>query len=91
MPHRRGSDESPDSIPSSTALGTRQPGLDGIRAVAVLAVLGFHGGLPWTQGAYLGLSQFFTLSGFLITGVLLRNHIGRGERLGSFWAGAPAG
>jgi peptidoglycan/LPS O-acetylase OafA/YrhL len=49
-----------------------QPALDGLRAVAVSAVLLFHLGVPWMPGGYLGVSVFFTLSGFLITTILLR-------------------
>jgi peptidoglycan/LPS O-acetylase OafA/YrhL/lysophospholipase L1-like esterase len=49
------------------------PGLDGIRAVAVAAVVAFHTGIPWMPGGLLGVSMFFTLSGFLITGILLRS------------------
>ncbi len=44
--------------------------LDGIRALCLLAVLFYHAGLPWAVGGYLGVSTFFTLSGFLITQVL---------------------
>ncbi|MBI4934577.1 MAG: acyltransferase family protein [Actinobacteria bacterium] len=51
-----------------------QPALDGVRALAVSAVLLFHGGLSWMSGGYLGVSVFFTLSGFLITSLLLREH-----------------
>ena len=43
------------------------PGLDGIRALAVLAVMAFHGGLSWLPGGFLGVDAFFVLSGFLIT------------------------
>ena len=43
------------------------PGLDGIRAVAVLGVLLYHGDLTWMRGGYLGVDVFFVLSGFLIT------------------------
>ncbi|MFC5178846.1 acyltransferase family protein [Nocardioides taihuensis] len=48
------------------------PGLDGIRAIAVAAVVAFHVGVPWLPGGLLGVSMFFTLSGFLITSILLR-------------------
>ncbi|MBI4936269.1 MAG: acyltransferase [Actinobacteria bacterium] len=49
-----------------------QPALDGVRAIAVLLVVLFHLGLPWMGAGYLGVSVFFTLSGFLITSLLLR-------------------
>ena len=48
-----------------------EPGLDGLRAVAVIAVVLFHAELPWASGGFLGVSLFFTLSGFLITSLLL--------------------
>jgi peptidoglycan/LPS O-acetylase OafA/YrhL len=48
-----------------------QPALDGVRAVAVLMVLLFHGGIGWMGGGYIGVSVFFTLSGYLITSLLL--------------------
>lgn len=47
------------------------PGLEGLRGVAVLAVLVFHAEESWLPGGFLGVSTFFTLSGFLITGLLL--------------------
>jgi peptidoglycan/LPS O-acetylase OafA/YrhL len=50
---------------------THQPALDGLRGLAVAGVLLFHGGVPWAQGGFLGVSTFFTLSGFLITTLLL--------------------
>ena len=46
-------------------------GLDGIRAVAVMAVLFYHASLPWALGGFLGVETFFVLSGFLITSLLL--------------------
>jgi peptidoglycan/LPS O-acetylase OafA/YrhL len=51
-----------------------QPALDGVRGLAVAFVLAFHLGLPWATGGYLGVSVFFTLSGFLITSLLLGEH-----------------
>jgi peptidoglycan/LPS O-acetylase OafA/YrhL len=62
------------------------PALNGIRAVAVIVTMGFHGGVFFTAGGFYGVDAFFTLSGFLITGLLL----GEWERtstirLGSFW------
>ncbi len=61
-----------------TDLG-HQPALDGLRGVAVVAVLLFHGGFGWASGGYLGVSVFFTLSGFLITRLLLDEHRTRGR------------
>ncbi|HEX2381801.1 MAG TPA: acyltransferase family protein [Acidimicrobiales bacterium] len=48
-----------------------QPALDGVRALAIVLVLVFHLGYDWMPGGYLGVSVFFTLSGFLITSLLL--------------------
>lgn len=53
------------------AFGGYQPGLDGIRALSVIGVMGYHAQLAGFDGAFLGVSQFFTLSGFLITAILL--------------------
>lgn len=47
------------------------PALDGVRALCVLAVLTFHAGFEGARGGYLGVSTFFTLSGFLVTSLLL--------------------
>lgn len=51
-----------------------QPALDGLRGVAVSLVLLFHGGFAWMGGGYVGVSVFFTLSGFLITSLLILEH-----------------
>ena len=48
-----------------------QPALDGIRAVAVLAVIAYHDEYRWARGGFLGVDAFFVLSGFLITTLLL--------------------
>ncbi len=61
------------------------PALDGLRALAVVAVLLFHGG--HLSGGFLGVDTFFVISGFLITGLLLREVELTGTvRLGAFWA-----
>jgi peptidoglycan/LPS O-acetylase OafA/YrhL len=48
-----------------------RPDIEGLRAVAVLAVLGYHAALPFMPGGYVGVDVFFVISGFLITGLLL--------------------
>ena len=66
--------------------GAYIPGLDGIRALAVLAVLGYHLGLPYFSGGLLGVGVFFTLSGFLITRILLTSWSRTGTlELRRFW------
>ena len=62
------------------------PALDGLRGIAVAAVLLYHGDVEWMPGGYLGVSTFFTLSGFLITALLIREVelTGRVD-LAAFW------
>jgi peptidoglycan/LPS O-acetylase OafA/YrhL len=64
-----------------------RPALDGVRALAVAMVVLFHAGVPGFTGGYVGVSVFFTLSGFLITSLLLLEHQHSGRvDLGAFWA-----
>ncbi|HUR77951.1 MAG TPA: acyltransferase family protein [Acidimicrobiales bacterium] len=64
----------------------RTPALDGLRGAALVAVLLFHSRFSWAGGGFLGVSTFFVLSGFLITGLLLRERDVTGTiRLGGFW------
>ncbi|MCC5891967.1 acyltransferase family protein [Exiguobacterium sp.] len=51
---------------------TYMPGLDGLRTFAVLAVILFHLNTPYITAGFLGVDVFFVLSGYLITGILLR-------------------
>jgi peptidoglycan/LPS O-acetylase OafA/YrhL len=63
-----------------------RPALDGMRALAVIAVLLFHAGVPGISGGFLGVDAFFVLSGFLITSLLLAEHRSRGRiDLRRFW------
>ncbi len=55
------------------------PGLDGLRAIAVLAVIAYHEGFGWAPGGLLGVGVFFTLSGFLITSLLIEQWAASGR------------
>ena len=75
-------------MPEPLTRGQRyMPGLDGLRALAVAAVVLYHLGFGWAGGGLLGVGVFFTLSGYLITDILLAQLAGRGIRLGRFWLG----
>ena len=68
----------------------RNPQLDGIRGIAILAVLGVHTGMMNGGGG--GVDIFFVLSGFLITSILLREHEKTGRiGLGTFTIGGCCG
>lgn len=75
-----------DLLPPSAAGAGRIHGLDGLRAVAVLAVLAFHFWPEKFPGGFIGVDVFFVISGFLITSLLLKE---RNEKrkinLGAFW------
>ncbi|QMU77138.1 acetyltransferase [Streptacidiphilus sp. PB12-B1b] len=73
--------------PRVRAAGTgREPGLDGVRALAVAAVLVFHVHAGWLSGGFLGVDVFFVLSGYLITSLLTAERAGHGRiRLRRFW------
>ena len=63
------------------------PGLEGLRGLAVCVILLYHNDFVWIGGGFLGVSTFFTLSGFLITALLIAEHEHRGRiDLGAFYA-----
>jgi len=86
----------PRPAPSTTARPTTTPppasaarvaGLDGLRAIAVAAVLLFHLVPGVAIGGYLGVDVFFVVSGFIITRLLLMERLRDGGiRLRAFWA-----
>ena len=66
--------------------GRYLPGLDGIRAMAVLAVIAYHLNFSWAKGGLLGVGVFFVLSGYLITDLLVGEYKRRGGiKLAQFW------
>ncbi|MGA2835668.1 MAG: acyltransferase family protein [Acidimicrobiales bacterium] len=73
--------------PRRSATGTdRVPALDGLRAFALLIIMGFHFGVGWLQGGFFSLDIFYVLSGYLITGLLLGEFRKRSRiRLSAFW------
>jgi peptidoglycan/LPS O-acetylase OafA/YrhL len=80
----------PEAVPTPAALGkagpTWWPGLDGLRGLALCALLLYHHDASKVVGGFFSVSLFFTLSGFLITTLLVREHQARGRiELGAFW------
>src|SRR3954468_446289 len=64
-----------------------RPDIEGLRAVAVVAVVLFHAGVPGVPGGFVGVDVFFVVSGFLITGLLWREVRDTGRvRLARFYA-----
>jgi peptidoglycan/LPS O-acetylase OafA/YrhL len=60
--------------------------LDGVRALAILAVVSFHCVTPWGSGGFLGVDVFFVLSGYLITTLLAAEHREGKIEIGAFYA-----
>jgi peptidoglycan/LPS O-acetylase OafA/YrhL len=64
-----------------------RPDIEGLRGIAVLLVVLFHGGLLAMPGGFIGVDVFFVISGFLITGLLIRERERTGRiRLRAFYA-----
>lgn len=74
------------SPPGARPTGFR-PDIEGLRAVAVLGVLLFHAAVPGLAGGFVGVDVFFVISGYLITGLLVREAVTHGRiRLGEFFS-----
>jgi peptidoglycan/LPS O-acetylase OafA/YrhL len=62
------------------------PGLDGMRAVAVVAVMIYHANSTWLKGGFIGVEVFFVISGYLITLLLIAEHEKTGAvNMKNFW------
>ena len=62
------------------------PGLDGLRAIAVLGIIIYHLNRKWLTGGFIGVDTFFVISGYLITSLLLKEYEERGIiSLKQFW------
>lgn len=77
----------PPDAPAVKAGSRFRPDIQGLRAVAVGLVLLYHAGLPLFPGGYVGVDVFFVISGFLITGMLVRQSMKHGKiDLADFYA-----
>jgi peptidoglycan/LPS O-acetylase OafA/YrhL len=70
---------------SSVSTAQYRPAIDGLRAVAVLAVFIFHLNHRWLPGGFVGVDVFFVISGYLITSILLREYEHNTFSLGKFY------
>jgi peptidoglycan/LPS O-acetylase OafA/YrhL len=63
------------------------PSIDGLRALAIAAVVFYHADMPWMPGGFIGVEVFLVISGFLITSLLIREYSRtRTIDIADFWA-----
>ena len=81
------SEDYPEALKLPTGTDFYEPALDGLRAIAIIGVLLYHLFPEYVPGGFIGVDIFFVLSGYLITGILLRN-IGQDHyTIGRFYLG----
>lgn len=62
------------------------PAIDSVRTIALVVIMVYHFRTEWIPGAYFSIDLFFVLSGFLITSLLLKEHVANGSvSLTGFW------
>ena len=71
MQSKKSSSATGSQTSSNVHLGFR-PDIQGMRALAILLVVGSHAGIPGFAGGYIGVDIFFVLSGYLISGLLIK-------------------
>jgi peptidoglycan/LPS O-acetylase OafA/YrhL len=87
LPERDPDREGIGASSTKESKGTFRPDIEGLRAVAVVVVLLYHAGVPAVGGGYVGVDVFFVISGFLITGLLVRELESTGTlSLGRFYS-----
>jgi len=76
----------PHHLRTSATGRERVPALDGLRALGLLLIMGFHFGIHVMPGGFVGVDVFYVLSGYLITGLLLGEWARAARiKLGAFW------
>ena len=75
--------------PAPASRTRRVPSLDGMRTLAILAVVAYHLGVPWLPSGHMGVVMFLVLTGYLVTGSLVRTFERKGSLgiadIGRFW------
>ena len=74
VPHKPDVPSAWESAVSPASPDHFRPDIEGLRAVAVAAVVMYHAGMPFITGGFIGVDIFYVISGFLITGLLLREY-----------------